>query len=161
MTVSKARVLVAPNSGKSTVGRDWLVALRYKITQPIKRGRCKVNTKTVNCNKVVGEISPEEKRSSEIMQLEGECPILFKRKGRVKKYEIKNKMKEDAKITQQKGRRIPLQLQNQVDNEIEKLLKEGHIGKVGKFQDDVFIQPTVIIVKKDRRKSAKRVHRRR
>ena len=31
VTVSKARVLVAPNSGKSIVGRDWLVALRYKI----------------------------------------------------------------------------------------------------------------------------------
>ena len=28
VTASKARVLVAPNSGKSTVGRDWLVALR-------------------------------------------------------------------------------------------------------------------------------------
>ena len=37
VTVSKARVLVAPNSGKSIVGRDWLVALRYKITQPIER----------------------------------------------------------------------------------------------------------------------------
>ena len=28
VTVSKARVLVAPNSGKSIVGRDWVVALR-------------------------------------------------------------------------------------------------------------------------------------
>ena len=27
-------------------------------------------------------------------------------------------MKEDTNITQQKGRRIPIQLQNQVDNEI-------------------------------------------
>ena len=32
VTVSKARVLVAHISGKSIVGRDWLVALRYKIT---------------------------------------------------------------------------------------------------------------------------------
>ena len=32
VTVSKARVLVAPNSGKSIVGPDWLVALCYKIT---------------------------------------------------------------------------------------------------------------------------------
>ena len=36
VTVSKARVLVAPNSGKSIVGRDWLVAILYKITQPIE-----------------------------------------------------------------------------------------------------------------------------
>ena len=59
-------------------------------------------------------------------------------------------MKDDVKITQQKGRRVPIQLQNQVDNEIQKLLKEGHIEKVDKIQDDVFIQPTVITVKKDK-----------
>ena len=58
-------------------------------------------------------------------------------------------MKEDAKTTEQKGRRISIHLQNQVDNEINKLQKEGHIEKVGKIQDDVFIQPTVITVKKD------------
>ena len=50
MTVSKARVLVAPNSGKSMVGRGWLVALRS--------GECKVGKKpvkgTVSC-----EISSE------------------------------------------------------------------------------------------------------
>ena len=59
-------------------------------------------------------------------------------------------MKEGAKITQQKGRRIPIQLQNQVDDEIEKLLNEGHFEKVDKIQDDVFIQTTVITVKKDK-----------
>ena len=31
VTVSKARDLVAPNSGKSIVGRDWLVALATKL----------------------------------------------------------------------------------------------------------------------------------
>ena len=150
VTVSKARVLVAPKSGKSIVGRDWLVALRYKIAQPIERGECSVKTKTINCNKLIREISSEEKRSPEIMQLGGEFPNLFKRKGRVKNYEIKFKMKEGAKITQQKGRRVPIQLQDQVDNEIAKLLKEGHIEKVDKIQDDVFIQPTVITVNRDK-----------
>ena len=113
VTVFKARVLVAPNSGKSIVGRDWLAALRYKITQPIGRGESKVNAKTVNGNISFCEISPEEKRSPEIRQVGGEFSNLFKRKGRVKKYEIKVKMKEGVKITQQKGRRIPIQLQNQ------------------------------------------------
>ena len=41
-----------------------------------------------------------------------------------------------------------------VDNEIEKLLKDGYFEKVGKIQDDVFIQSTVITVRKD--KSVKR-----
>ena len=80
VTVSKASVLVAPNSGKSIVGRDWLVALRYKITQPIERGECKVNAKTVNCNKSICEISPEEKRSPEIRHIEGEFQFYSKEK---------------------------------------------------------------------------------
>ena len=37
-----------------------------------------------------------------------------------------------------------------MDNEIIKLLKEGHIEKVDEIQDDVFIQATVITVKKDK-----------
>ena len=45
---------------------------------------------------------------------------------------------------------MPIQIQNQVDKEIDKLLKEGHIEKVDKIQDDVFIQPTVTTVKKDK-----------
>ena len=39
VTVSKARVLVAPNSRKLILGRDWLVALRYNINQPIEKKR--------------------------------------------------------------------------------------------------------------------------
>ena len=99
VTVSKARVLVAPNSGKSIIGRDWLIALRYKITQPIERGECNVNTKFTECAEAVNEISPEEKISPEVQQIMREFPELFKRKGRVKDYEIKIDMKENAKIT--------------------------------------------------------------
>ena len=149
VTVSKARVLVAPNSGKSIVGRDWLVALRYKITQPIERGECEVN-QSVNSDNFNREVNPENQQSPQVQQLQREFPKLFKRKGRVKNYEIKTTMKDDANITQQKGRRIPIQLQNQVDEEINKLLKEEHIEKVDKIRDDVFIQPTVITVKKDK-----------
>ena len=162
VTVSKARVLVAPNSGKSVVGRDWLVALRYRINQPIERGECEGIDKNVNCVRPVDEVknvncvnSTNEAESEaqlcpEIKQLMGDFPKLFTRKGRVKNYEIKIKMKDNARISQQKGRRVPIQLQNQVDAEINKLLKEGHIEKVEKIRDDVFLQPTVITVKKDK-----------
>ena len=61
-------------------------------------------------------------------------------------------MKPEAKIPQQKGRRIPIQLQKAVDEEIKRLLKDGHIEKNDEIKDDVFIQPTVITVKKDRSK---------
>ena len=61
----------------------------------------------------------------------------------MKNYEIKFDINENAKTTQQKSRRIPIHLQNQVDKEIENLLKDWHIEKVDKIQDNVFIQPTV------------------
>ena len=66
----------------------------------------------------------------------------------MKNYAIKNKSKDDEKITQQKSRRIPILLHNQVDKVIEKLSKEKHIGKVDKIQDDEVIKPTVPTVTK-------------
>ena len=63
---------------------------------------------------------------------------------------MKINLKKDAIIAQQKGRRIPIQLQNAVDSEIKILLKDGRTGKVNKIKDDVSIQPTVITVKNDR-----------
>ena len=104
VTVSKARRLVASNSGKSILGRDWLIALRYKISQPIGRSECKVNTEVVNDAKVMNEISPEESISPDVQQIMREFPDLFKRKGREKNYEIEIDVKDNAKISQQKGR---------------------------------------------------------
>ena len=59
-------------------------------------------------------------------------------------------MKDGTRITPQKGRRIPIQLQDQVDSKITILLDQGHIEKVDTIKDDVFIQPVVITIKKDR-----------
>ena len=39
-------------------------------------------------------------------------------------------MKEDVAISQQKGRRIPIQMQKVIDAEIKRLLKDGLIEKV-------------------------------
>ena len=41
-------------------------------------------------------------------------------------------------------------MQKAVDEENKRLLKKAHIEKVDEIKDDVFIQPTVITVKKDR-----------
>ena len=79
-----------------------------------------------------------------------ELPKLFEKKRRVKNSETEIDIKNEAKVTQQKGRRIPIQLQEQVDEEIEKLLKEEYIEKVDKIQNNVFFQSTVITVKKDK-----------
>ena len=59
-------------------------------------------------------------------------------------------MEPDPKITQPKGSRSPTQLQNAVDVEMKRMLKESHIGIINEIKDDVLIQPTVITAKKDR-----------
>ena len=62
---------------------------------------------------------------------------------------MKKEFNTNAKITQQK-RRVPLQLQKAVEQEINELLVEGQIRRVQKVRDEVLIQPVVITVQKDK-----------
>ena len=141
--VSKARVLVAEKGTKAIVRRDWLTALRSKIVHSTEEGES-----SVTCDSAE-KANPEEELSAEVKQIAEEFPNLFERRGCNNNYSIKIKMKENAHVTQQKGRRIPIQLQKQVDQEISKLLEQDDIEKIDSIKDDVFIQPVVITVKKD------------
>ena len=136
--IKKARVLIAKNGTKSIIGREWWTTLKYKFV-PEHKGELDVNS-----------IEKEKDLSAETKQFVKEFPKLFERRGKVKNHKVRMNFKTDAKITQQKGRRIPIQLQKAVDEEIGRLLKEGHFEKINEIKDDVFIQPTVITVKKDR-----------
>ena len=108
--IKKARILVTKSYTKSIIGREWLSTLKYTIA-PANKGECEVNS-----------IEKEEELSTETKQFCNEIPKLFKRNGKIKDHEIKIKLKPDAKITQQKRRRIPIQLKNAVDAEIKRLL---------------------------------------
>ena len=135
--IKKARILISRSGSKSIIGRDWLTTLRYKL-QP-QKGELEVNS-----------IEKKSELSAETKQLVTEFPELFKRQGKVNNYKIKLNLKSEAEVSQQKGRRIPIQLQKAVDKEISRLLKEGLFEKIDEIKDDVFIQPSVITVKKDR-----------
>ena len=50
---------------------------------------------------------------------------------------------------QQKSRRVPITLQDKVDNEIEKLLKQGHVDNLEECSDENFVSPIVKTVKND------------
>ena len=50
---------------------------------------------------------------------------------------------------QQKGKRVPITLQEKVDKEIEKFLEQGHIQKLQECSDKYFVSPIVNTVKKD------------
>ena len=64
--------------------------------------------------------------------------------------EIKIEKQDGSKVTQQKGRHVPLQLQEAVDAEIKRLLEVGHIEWMNKMTDGNFIQLVAIKPKKDR-----------
>ena len=59
-------------------------------------------------------------------------------------------LKPDAKLRQQKGCPIPIHLQPAVGKEIEKLKKNGHIERATNINDNCFVSPAVITVKKNK-----------
>ena len=136
--IRKARILIAKKGTKSISGREWHSTLKYQVA-PEQKGEFEVNS-----------IEKDQDLSVETKQFVKEIPKLFERRGKKTNHKVKINFKSDAKILQQKGRRVPTQLQKAVDEEIGRLLKEGHIEKINEIKDDVFIQPTVITVKKDR-----------
>ena len=64
--------------------------------------------------------------------------------------EVKIQLKKDARLIQQKGRPIPIHLQQSVEKEINKLTKQGHIEKANNIDENCFVSPAVITVKKDK-----------
>ena len=82
--------------------------------------------------------------------MKNKFPKASERQGKFSGHNIKIEFKEGAKITQQKGRRVLLQLQKAVDAEFKSLLEAGHIRRVDIKSDEMFIQPVLITFKKDR-----------
>ena len=136
--IKKARILVAKEGMKSIVGREWLSTLKFKMVQK--------SVGELGINKIEKE---GEKLGQKTKTIVNKFPNLFSRKGKIKDHKIK-KIKENASISHQNGRRIPIQMQKAVDSEIKRLLRVRHIEKVDEIKEDVFIHLTVITVKKDR-----------
>ena len=74
---------------------------------------------------------------------------LFNRVGKIRNYKVQAELFENLIPVQQKGRRVPISLQEKVETEIDKLLKQGHIEKLTECSDKYFVSPIVITVKKD------------
>ena len=75
---------------------------------------------------------------------------MFNENHTVKGIEVEIQLKENAKLIQQKGRPIPIHLQQSVKNELEKLKSQGHIEKANNIDENCFVSPAVITIKKDK-----------
>ena len=75
---------------------------------------------------------------------------LFDRQGKPKSHLVSTKLKYRLCPIQEKGRRIPIHIQDKVQADSNKLLSEGHIEKLEKCTIDCFIAAiAAITVKKD------------
>ena len=68
----------------------------------------------------------------------------MERPGKLTKHKVKIEF-----ISQAQGRRVPIQLREAFQAEVNRMLKEGHIERLNEITDEQFIQPVVITVKKD------------
>ena len=100
-----------------------------------------------------GETGPQMNQIAEdpdITTLKRRFRKLFIKNHTVNGIEVKIQLKEDAKLIQQKGRPIPIHLQQSVGKEINKLIKQGHIEKANNIDENCFVSPAVITAKKDK-----------
>ena len=87
---------------------------------------------------------------ADITTLKRKFKKLFHENHTVERLEMKIHLKEDARLKQQKGRPKPIHLQQSVEKEINKLMKQGHIEKANKIDENCFECPAVITLKKDK-----------
>ena len=139
--IRKAKILVARPGAKSIVDSHWLNYLHYPI-EPKEKDKLFNSTNFVN-NK------PNElvRKWTEEMQME--ISRSFRTKWQEKTpQEIRKALWRYSETTERLPRNIPLQ--ESVNKEVDRLIPEGHIVNVQEIREDVFIQPMVITVRKDR-----------
>ena len=83
-----------------------------------------------------------------IIKLQSDFKDLFYNNKEIKNLSVKVQVKEGAQIIQQKGRPIPVHLQDQVALELKRLIKHGYLERATEITEDCFVIPAVITVKK-------------
>ena len=76
-------------------------------------------------------------------------PGLCTRIGRARNHMVHTTILQEFKVLQQKGRSIPIHIQEKAEQEIRSLIDQGHITKLENCSDQQFISLIVITVKKD------------
>ena len=74
-------------------------------------------------------------------------PDLFRNNTTITDTEVNNQLKPGHYPVKQKARPIPLQLQEEVGKELEKLIKTRHLKKIKHVDEVRFVSPVVITVK--------------
>ena len=126
-----AMLTVVEDGHRNIIGRDLFTNLGLAVVQQPENGKCVNNINTSTC-KIKETIA---------MQF----PHLVSRIGLSKTHvEIKVSSKVYSKAS--KGRRVPINLQPRVSEELERLQTEGHIEQLSSCSDEHFISPILFTV---------------
>ena len=145
-----AEVRVIGGTRPSIVGRDLMGKLGLQLMQADPRGDVMniQGAEDISCKE--GHDEPEEEQMDQWQSYFSKLfPKLFTRVGKIRNYKVQAEFFKNLVPVQQKGRRVPVTLQEKVDKEIDKLLTQGHIEKLKECSDRYFVSPIVITVKKD------------
>ena len=103
-----------------------------------------------NFKLTIGKIQLAENNQSEREKVFTKFPYLFENNETIKDTEIKIQLEPGHLPISQKARPVPLHLQKDVERELERLIKSGHLEKINNVDEDCFVSPVVITVKSDK-----------
>ena len=115
---------------------DWMKRLKITI---------KSNTEAIKIHNI--KMDENDKR---ILKLNNEFKDLFYNNTEIKDTVGKINQKKNANIIQQKGRPIPIHLQDQVAEELKRLIKNGYLERATEITEDCIVCPAVITAKEDK-----------
>ena len=128
---------------------DAFKKLKLKLIQDVENDADQIN-------QVQEELETEEIIQTEkerigkyLEQLYSKYKDMFTRVGEVRNFEYNVEFVPNFRSFQQKGRKIPIHLQDQVEKELCRLQREGHIEKFSELGDNICVSPAVIAKKSD------------
>ena len=118
------------------MGLSWMKQLQVTIS---------ANTEEIEIHNIRLD-EPEKK----LINLKTKFKGLFYNNNETKDLVVKVNLKDDANIIQQKGQPIPIHLQDQVVEELKRLMKNGYLERSTEITEDCFVSPAVITLKKNK-----------
>ena len=127
-------ILVTENENtQPLLGLDWLDTLEIGL-----QGNNKTN--------IIRHVENDERREKIVNEYEDLC----RNNHTINDLTTDINLKPDSKPIQQKGRPVPIHFQKTVKQELEKLIKAGHLEKADKTTENCFISSALITIKKDK-----------
>ena len=107
-------------------------------------------TKEEHTRKLYSVLTKLETETNQSETIYAKFNKLFETNHTTKNIEVKIQIKPGCYPIQQKARPIPFHLQKDVKNELDRLIKSGHLERLETIEEDCFVSPVVITVKKDK-----------